>query len=449
LIGRVRRADPTLLAIVGEGFFSRLSFGILSFALPLYALELGMSVALIGLLASLNLMVALLLKPLTGRLADRIGLKVSLTAAIAIRSAVSFLLIFVSVPWQLFATRSLHGVAIALRDPATGALIAERATKERLAQSFAWYQTAKSSAGSIGRVLGGLLVAAAAALGTWSVVFGVAFLFSTIPLYLVVRYVAEPALGEGEGAATEEVPTVERPIDAAAAGPSGWRRRALRVAAAGGMIGGTGHMLSALFPILATQYAGLSPAVAGLLYAVSGVIALLGPAFGWVSDNVSRKLVLQFRSIANVASSAIYLVAPGFAGFAAGKALDDAGKAAFKPAWGALMAEASELDRGRRAQMIGYMSSGEDAGEMSGPLLAGALWSLGGPPAVLVTRIALAIGAECYTVRVMREMEEWHSPDRGAAEHGALARRPQPVSEARPGFSLPAADVQQPRQAVP
>jgi hypothetical protein len=47
----------------------------------------------------------------------------------------------------------------------------------------------------------------------------------------------------------------------------------------------------------------------------------------------------------------IYLVAPSLAGFAAGRVVDDAGKAAFRPAWGALMGEASSFDRRRRARL--------------------------------------------------------------------------------------------------
>jgi predicted MFS family arabinose efflux permease len=107
----------------------------------------------------------------------------------------------------------------------------------------------------------------------------------------------------------------------------------LRFAGIGFAISGTGHMLSTLFPVLAVEYAGLTAAQAGLLYSISAAVALLGPAFGWLSDHVSRRLVLQTRGIANVLSSALYLVAPSFAGFAAGKAVDDAGKAAFRPAW--------------------------------------------------------------------------------------------------------------------
>jgi len=55
-----------LLALVAEGFASRLSFGLVGFALPLYARGLGLSLAAIGVLASLNTIVALVLKPVMG-----------------------------------------------------------------------------------------------------------------------------------------------------------------------------------------------------------------------------------------------------------------------------------------------------------------------------------------------------------------------------------------------
>jgi MFS family permease len=418
MMRRLRSADPALSAMVAEGFLSRLSFGIVSFALPLYALELGLGLTAIGVLASLNLMVAIVLKPLAGWVADRVGLKLSLGAAIALRSAVSLLLALATVPWQLFATRSLHGVSIALRDPAVNALLAEGASKERIASAFAWYQTAKSVAGSLGKVLAGLAIAVTAS--SWSLVFGLAFLLSALPAFVVVRYVREPDRGlagaaapDATGAAAPDATGRAAPERATPAAPerppsdpAERRSGVMRFAGVGFAISGTGHMLSTLFPVLAVEYAGLSAAQAGLLYSVSAAVALSGPAFGWLSDNVSRRLVLQLRGAANVASSAVYLVAPGLAGFAVGKAVDDAGKAAFRPAWGALMAHVSSFDRRRRAQLMGYMSAGEDAGEMAGPVLAGLLWGAFGAPVLLATRIGLALGAEVFTWRMTRDLKE-------------------------------------------
>lgn len=437
---RRRRVDPALLAIVGEGFFSRLSFGLISFALPLYAYRMGLSLSAIGFLLSLNLVVAIALKPVLGAAADRFGRKLGFTAAIVLRSIVSLLLVFATVPWHLFATRSVHGISIAMRDPVANTLIAEHGGKDAIASAFAWYQTAKSLAGILGKSAAGILLALTAS--NFSIVFGVAFVLSIIPVFLVVRFVSDegsaPASARSRTSVAPHGVThdvfadrsfrnrhrtermgVEPEREEAVAGA---RPPLFRFAGLGFLISGTAYMLSNLFPILAIEYAGLSEAQAGLVYSLSAVVVLAGPVFGWLSDNVSRKLVLSVRSAANILSSVIYLVAPTFAGMALGRAVDDLGKAAFRPAWGALMAHVSAYDRKRRARTMGYLSSGEDAGEVAGPIAAGLIWSTWGVPALLIVRIAVAVVAEIYTIVLAGSL--------GRPETDA--RPPEPVAQAPP-----------------
>jgi len=166
-------------------------------------------------------------------------------------------------------------------------------------------------------------------------------------------------------------------------------------------------MLSNLFPILATEYAHLTAAQAGLIYAASTtLIVFAGPAFGWLSDNVSRKLVLVTRSVANIVSSLVYLAAPTLAGVASAKIVDDMGKAAFRPAWGAVMAQLSDGDRSHRARTVGWLGMGENLGEAAGPLLAGFLWNAWGVGAVLTVRAALAIFTEIYAISLRAGAEE-------------------------------------------
>jgi hypothetical protein len=142
-----RRNSPAIAAIVAEGFLSRLAFGVANLTLPLYLHSIGMSIAAIAALSVVNSAVAVLLKPVMGRVADRRGLKLSLSTAIALRSAMSLMYAVVAVPWQLFGLRAGHGVADSLRDPAINALIAEHGGRKAVASSFAWYQTAKTFAG--------------------------------------------------------------------------------------------------------------------------------------------------------------------------------------------------------------------------------------------------------------------------------------------------------------
>jgi MFS family permease len=194
------------------------------------------------------------------------------------------------------------------------------------------------------------------------------------------------------------LPPVSHSGPPAAASPPG----VLAFAGLGFLVAGTSSMLTSLFPIIATEYAGLTTAEAGLIYLVTPALALTGPLWGWVADRLSRSAVLSFRSIANILSALAYLLSPTLAGIWIGKSLDDLGKAAFRPAWGSLMAEVSGRDRKQRARVMGYLTSGEDAGDIIAPVLAGLLWSVWGIPVLLLARMVVACITEIYAIVLER-----------------------------------------------
>jgi len=291
---------------------SRLSFGVISFALPIFAYKrLGLSLTQTGFLFSLNLIAEQLFKPLMGWVADRAGLKRTLTVAIALRSVVALLLVFAVSPWQVYAIRFFHGFTESLRDPSVSALIAENAKKKSVASAFAWYTTAKMSAGSLGKALGGLLLTLT--VENYSAVFLIAFALSLAPLLAVARYLNEPedhAVAEGA-----DSPDSDEEL-------KGKRPALFPVAVLGFLIASSALMISNLFPLLAMEYAKLSAAQAGLIYMIAPLVTIVsGPAFGWLSDNVSRKLVLMVRGAANTFSSAMFFFFPTFAGMAAGNVI--------------------------------------------------------------------------------------------------------------------------------
>jgi MFS family permease len=396
---QVVNSQGVLFAMVAEGFLSRLSFGMINVALPLYMhRELGMSVAQIGFVISLNTIVAMLFKPAMGSLADRFGLKRSLSVSVVMRSAVTLLLAAASTPLQIYAARSVHGLSVALRDPVVGALIAEHGGKKRIAQTFAWYQTAKSAAGNLGKAIAPTLLAAST--GSFTFVYLVAFALSLLPIIVVVRYVREPP-PYSNVSAVGVVAAEAKEKKAAGEGATGVPRSAIAsFMGLGFFVSATANMLSGLFPLIVTDYAGLSDGVLAIAYYIGAAAAFTGPAFGWLSDNVGNKVVLSLRSVANVFSSVLYIVAPTVVGVFVGKALDDMGKAAFKPAWGAMMARVSDMDKRRRARMFGLMTAGEDAGEIAAPIAAGAMVVAWGYPVMLGVRIGLAVVTEIYTVLI-------------------------------------------------
>jgi MFS family permease len=406
----VRTTDRALGALVAEGFLSRLAFGMVGVTLPLYASALGLSLTQLAALTTVSSVVALVLKPGMGRLADRYGLKRNLTIAIAVRSVLCLAYAVTAAPWQLYGVRAGSGLADSMRDPAVDALIAEHGGKKAVASTFAWYQTAKTAAGSVAR--GAALFVLYATGNRFGLVFAIAFTLSVLPLVVVALFVREPdrrtqdSVVRPAPAPAAAAPAATAP--AAATSRSDVRSakpKVLRFAGLGFLVGGSAAMLGNLFPVIATEYAGLSTAQLGTLYLVTPLLAATGPVFGWLADHVDSRLVLSVRSVANVASSLLYLV-PGFNTFFAGKALDDLGKAAFSPAWGSVMAHVSKADRANRARIMSKISVGEDAADIAAPLMAALLADVWGIAALLLARGAVAVVAEVYAVLVTRSLHE-------------------------------------------
>lgn len=399
---------PTVVAVSAEGFLTRFGFGMIGFALPLYALSLGMGVAEVGFLYGLRTVITLLVKPVIGTWADRFGLKRLLAASVALRSILGLLFVFATEPWHLYAIRLLHGVMTAARDPSASALIAKEGEKGKIASSFAWYLTARDLGSAAGYAAAGLLIQVT---GGYRAVFLVAFFASCAALVTVLRYVRE-SKSLKEGTDTQDCPEraqtgtplrgdfsfpIPSPVDLS---------RLFRYASLGLMVSGSAEMMRGLFPIIATQYAGLTEGEAGLTAAVSGVAVMgAGPLFGWLSDRKSRTLALGVRSLANILSSLLYIFFPTFIGFTIARVADDTGKAAFRPAWGALLAELSEADPARRARTMTLVDSGHTLGEALGPLAAGLLLTGFGVPAMLGVRAALSLATEIQAMRVLRKPE--------------------------------------------
>ncbi|MFQ5911666.1 MAG: hypothetical protein ACE5JS_00605 [Nitrospinota bacterium] len=160
-----------------------------------------------------------------------------------------------------------HYSHTAIRDPEiqTALLTAmtelpSMAAKRTIASAFAWYQTAKSVAGSLGKAAAGILLTLTAT--NFSVIFIVAFLLSVPPAFLVAgcertgRSEDKEAIDTGPVAAAmprgreAQEPSVE----------AGARPRILPFIGLGFLISSRAKMVHGLFPLLATEYANLSEA---------------------------------------------------------------------------------------------------------------------------------------------------------------------------------------------
>ncbi len=394
------RARPTLAAVTAEAFITRFGFGMVGFAFPLYALSLGMGMAEIGLLYTMRTGTTVMVKPPIGWAADRFGRKRTLILAVAFRCLIGPLLIVASTPWHLYLLRVLMGAGTAAREPSINALIAEHGDKRSMAAAFAWYHTARDLGHSLGIAAAGLLIQA---FGSYALVFLVASITSCAGLVTVVRYVRENREIEERPTAAPADPAPSRSPAVARPAPTGGipYAKLSPYAAFGLMIGGSTEMMKGLFPVIAIQYANLTPAQAGLAVSGSAIaVPLAGPLFGWLSDHVSRTLALASRSVANTASSLLYLFFPSFGGFFVAYVVDDTGKTAFRPTWGAVLAEISEGDPARRARTMTFVDSAYTLGEAIGPLVAGLLIAAFGVPGMLGVRAALSLATEAQALRL-------------------------------------------------
>ncbi len=404
-VSEMRRSNASLIAIVGEGVISRFSFGAINLALPLYARHLGLNLAEIGILLSINTAVALFLKPMCGRAIDRFGKKRSFSASLFLRSLVPLLFSISGTQWMLYGSAGVHGVSKSVRDPSVDALIVEHSRHNNIGSAFAWYSTAKSVSGSVGKGAAGIFLTLTAS--NFSLLFLLAAMVSASSLLAVMNFVQEERSGNHLRARSDVSP-ISEDQDKRALLPDGepkFLNKLLPFLGFGCFVSGVGQMLDVLFPILAVEYGGMTEAQVGILFMVAaGVVLLAGPAWGWLSDHFSRNFVLFSANVNYSLASAVYLVFPVPIGLTVGRLLDDVGKAAFRPTWGALLGEIARVNPKRKGLAVGYMGMGKDAGEIAGPIIASVIWTIWGVPILLGTRIALAIGAEVYSWRMLSKI---------------------------------------------
>jgi len=112
----------------------------------------------------------------------------------------------------------------------------------------------------------------------------------------------------------------------------------------------------------------------------------------------------------------MYIFLPSFGGFVVAYAVDNSGKAAFRPTWGAILADISELEPERRASLMSFVDSSYTVGEMLAPLAAGALIATFGIPTMLAVRAALAVATEVQALRVLHPVQR--------LQHAAYADQP-------------------------
>ena len=403
---RARNPRAAMATVITEGFLGRLTFGLVSFALPLYALHLGLSLSEIGILISIRTVIALGLKPVAGWASDHVGVRTVYLAGTFARVLAAVTLLFADTLLSLTLVRFFQAASAAGRDVASLAAIA-RDADNRVGTIYSWYTTAKHVGGVAGAGLAGVLISASGS--GFELVFALVLAISALPTVVVWFGLREV---RGEEAATVGPTLPPEPETQLFRSRVSEFFRLLRElsgpASVGMLIAASAYMVHGLFPILATEYAGLSAAQAGLIYSLSAAVFIVaGPLFGWITDRYGRLVGIAFRSAANIGSSLMYMASPTFVGIAAARSVDDTGKAAFRPAWASAIAEIAAKDPPRKGRRLGTLDAVQEIGEIAGPALAGILWQTGGVFALFGVRIAIAIAAEVSAIIVFGELRNY------------------------------------------
>jgi MFS family permease len=154
--------------------------------LPLYALSIGINVVTVGLFLSVIAGVHLICNPFGGRIADRFGYSLTISAGMVIFGATTLFLPFVSGGIMLMVPAILMGIAQALVLPSTIALVALQVESTHIATGMGLVGTLRNTGKVLGPVLAGLLI-------NWFE-FGLAFhllglglILGTIPLLYTIN----------------------------------------------------------------------------------------------------------------------------------------------------------------------------------------------------------------------------------------------------------------------
>jgi MFS family permease len=149
---------PAVLTAAAVEATMYLGFGAFLGFLPLYARNVGLNDGAIAVVLALQLTVALLAKPFTGNMSDRLGRKPVIVLGL-FASAAALPLIFRMTSFAgLVAVVPLLGLGVAAVTPATNALIADLVAVRRLGTGMGVFGTIWDIGEAAGPILAGILI---------------------------------------------------------------------------------------------------------------------------------------------------------------------------------------------------------------------------------------------------------------------------------------------------
>jgi DHA1 family tetracycline resistance protein-like MFS transporter len=345
-----------LRPLYAAGFVT--AFGSHSIAASLGAVTRGQHASLLtlGLLLAVYDGAEVVLKPVFGSLADRVGPRPVLLGGLLAFAAASAAFVVAGNPAAVGLARLGQGGAAAAFSPAAGALVARLSPAARRGRSFGGYGAWKSAGYTLGPVLGGVLIA----VGGFSLLFGVlAGLALAVAGWAAVAVPAAPPLPR----ARQTVLDLARRL----ARPSFLRPTATLAASTAALAVGVGFL-----PVTGAA-AGLGPVVTGAAVSLLALCStLVQPWSGRARDaGRLRDGAGMAAGLALAAAGTAAALLPGVGGVLAAAVAIGAGVGLATPLAFAHLAAVTPPER--LGQTMGAAEVGRELGDAGGPLLVGAI----------------------------------------------------------------------------
>lgn len=324
-----------------------------------YSRDAVTSLMVLGGLLALYDGAEVLLKPVFGMLADRVGARPVLLGGLVAFAAASALYVVADSPGWLWAARLGQGAAASAFSPSASALVARLNPAAKRGRAFGSYGFYKSIGYTLGPLLGGVLVWAG---GLWLLFVVLAVLGAAVALWAALAVPVVPPLPKARQTVLD---LARRLADPAFLAPTG----ALAAATAALSVG------VGFLPV-SGRAAGLGTVATGAAVSVlAACAAVVQPRAGRALDE--GRLTARGGMGGGLLLTAVGLgcaMLPGLTGVLVGAAVIGAGTGLITPLGFAALAASTPTER--LGQTMGAAELGRELGDAGGPLLVAAVASL-------------------------------------------------------------------------